>query len=132
MKDDDVIAHQARKIAELEIKVARALESERQLLAILRSAGVEVTEMELNRDEAEFLRLYRNATPEGKAMILAKAEAMAENAGVSTVKEEDLTHLGPGRDLVLQKTKKSNPAKCAQVIEELSGLPKDFFKRSGG
>lgn len=77
MKDYEVIAHQARRIAELEIKVARALESERQLFEILRSAGIEVTEMELKRDAAEFLRLYRTVTPEGKAMIQAKAEAMA-------------------------------------------------------
>jgi hypothetical protein len=83
MKDDVVIAHQARKIAEFEIKVARALESEWQLLAILRSVGIEVTEMELNRDEAEFLGLYRNATPEGKATIQRKAEETAENTGMS-------------------------------------------------
>lgn len=130
MKDDVVIAHQARKIAELEIKVARALESERQLLAILRSAGIEVTEMELNQDEAEFLRRYRNATPEGKATIQRKAEEMAENTGMSISGKEDLTHVGPSRDLGRQKTRKSNPAKGAQV-EELSGLPNDFFKRTG-
>lgn len=130
MKDDVVIAHQARKIAELEIKVARALESERQLLAILRRAGIEVTEMELNRDEAEFLRLYRNATPEGKATIQSNAEEIA-NTGMSIPREEDLTHVRPSRDLDRQKSGKSNPAKAAQV-EELSGLPIGFFKRAGG
>lgn len=130
MKDDAVIAHQARKIAELEIKVAHALESERQLLAILRSAGIEVTEIELNRDEAEFLRLYRNATPEGKATIQRKAEEMAENIGMNISGKEDLTHVEPGRDFDRQKAKKSNPAKGAQV-EDLSGLPNDFFKRTG-
>lgn len=49
MKDHEVIAHQACKIVELEIKVARGLESERQLLEILRDAGMEVTEVELNQ-----------------------------------------------------------------------------------
>lgn len=93
MKDHEIIAHQARKIAELEVKVVRGLESERQLLAILRSAGIEVTEMELNHKEAKFLRLYRNATPEGKAMIEAKVEAMAGKAGMSPANKEDLVHV---------------------------------------
>lgn len=81
MKDHEVIAHQARKLVELEVKVARSLECERQLLEILRNAGIEVTEIELNHQEAEFLRLYRNATPEGKATIRAKVEAMARFNG---------------------------------------------------
>lgn len=131
MKDHEVIAHQARKIAELEVKAARGLECERQLLAILRSAGIEVTEMELNHDEAEFLRLYRNATPEGKAIIQAKVEAMAEKAGTYTPNKSDLSPVGPRADVVLRKTKKSNRPKGEPVVEELSGLPKEFFKRPG-
>jgi hypothetical protein len=130
MKDDAVIAHQARKIAELEIKAARALEGEQQLLAILRRAGVEVTEVELSRDEAEFLKLYRDATPEGKAGIQAMAEEMAGNSGMNSCKGEDLSSVGPGRDDGGKEEKKSNTSKGG-LANELEGLPRDFFKRNG-
>jgi hypothetical protein len=111
MKDHEVIAYQARKIVELEIKVARGLDCERQLLEILRSAGIEVTEMELNEREAEFLRLYRNATPEGKGTIRAKVEAMAEKTGMSTTEKDDLVHEEPGRVPAQRKLKKLSKAK---------------------
>lgn len=132
MKDHEVIAHQARKIVELEIKVARGLESERQLLEILRDAGIEVTEMELNHQEAEFLQLYRNATPEGKATIMAKAEAMAEETRVrKTAGNEDcIQTVEPSKDPVQPKLKKVSTTKVEPEAMELSGLLKDFFKQS--
>lgn len=130
MKDYEIIAHQARKIAELEVKVTRGLESERQLLAVLQSAGIEVTEIELNHEEVEFLRLYRNATPEGKAMIKAKVEAMAEKAGMSPANKEDLVHVPPSQGILVRNTTKSNRANSEPVSADFPGLPKDFFKRS--
>lgn len=131
MKDHEVIAHQARKIVELEVKVARGFECERQLLEILRNAGIKVTEVELNQQEAEFLRLYRNATLEGKATIRAKVKAMAEKAGVNKIAgKEDLAHDEPGRDSVRRKLKKLSTVKVESEAMELSGLPKDFFKPS--
>lgn len=59
----------------------RALEGERKRFVILRSAAIEVTEIELNRDEADILRLYRGATRERKATIQAKAAEMAKMQG---------------------------------------------------
>jgi hypothetical protein len=131
MKDQEVIVYQARKIVELEIKVVRGLECERQLLGILRNAGIKVTEVELNQQEAEFLRLYRNGTPEGKTTIRAKVEAMAEKARMSKIADkENLVHDEPGRDPVRRKLKKLSTAKVESKAMELSGLPKDFFKPS--
>jgi hypothetical protein len=129
MKDQDVIAHQARKIAELEVKVSRGLECERQLLAILRSAGIEVVEMELNREEAEFLQLYRNASPEGKAIILAKAELAAKGSGVQIIEERPALE-NPGADVVRGKQAKKSLAENGKAGEDLGSLPKAFFKRT--
>jgi hypothetical protein len=131
MKDHEVIAHQARKIVGLEVKVARGVESERQLLEILRNAGIEVTEMELNDQEAEFLRLYRNATPEGKARIMAKAGVMAEEARArkGTVKEVIAQAVKPSKDPVHHKLK-MGANKVKPEAMELPDLPKDFFKLS--
>jgi hypothetical protein len=74
MEDAHVIAHQARKIAELEVGLHQHREGERQLLAMLRSAGIVVKQMELSPQEAEFLDNYRRATAEGKSQIRTEIE----------------------------------------------------------
>jgi hypothetical protein len=129
MKDDEVIAHQARKIAALEVKVARGVDCERQLLAILRRVGIEVTVMELNQEEAEFLRLYRSATPEGKAMIEAEVEARAKQADTNTARADNSDVVAPGQDVVQRKPLKLNSAKNEPAAAELQRLPNEFFKR---
>lgn len=123
MKDNEVIAYQARRITELEVKAARSLESERQLLEILRDAGINVKQVELNPQEAEFLLLYRQATPEGKAMIREKVEAEAKRTRLSLHDEPDTS---PGKP----KVRKARTAKNQTEEVTFSELPKDFFKSS--
>lgn len=123
MKDDEVIAYQARRITKLEIEAARSLESERQLLEILRLAGINVTQVELNPQEAEFLRLYRQATPEGKAMIEKKVEAEAERTRLSLHVESDTR-------LEKSEVKKAKSATIDTQEVTAGALPKEFFKSS--
>jgi len=130
MKDEEVIAHQGRKIAELEVSVSRALGSERQLLEILRRAGIEVKEMELTHQEAEFLRLYRSASPEGKAKIKAKAGELAAKSLQDTSGKEDSDQASPDPLPVRSDVKKKATARSNPDSADLSGLPKDFFKPS--
>lgn len=123
MKDDEIIAHQARKLIELEVKIAHSVESERQLLEILREAGIDVKQIELNPQEAEFLLLYRQATPEGKARIREKVEAVAAKAGLRA-HAEPLTSSGQ------PKVKEPRKPKIQPGEVGFSDLPKDFFKSS--
>jgi hypothetical protein len=88
--------------------------------------------MELNDQEAEFLRLYRNATPEGKATIMAKVGAMAEEARArkDTVKAVIVQAVKPSKNPVQQKLMKRGANNVKPDAIELLDLPKDFFKPS--
>lgn len=117
MKDEHVIAHQARRIVELEVTMERHRAGEQQLVALLRNAGIAVTQVELTAGEAEFLHDYRSATPEGKARIRAELEALtAQNRPSQSV------------DLKPAPPRTRRPA--AQHAPLAPGLPAEFFKRT--
>jgi hypothetical protein len=118
MDDAQIIAHQARKIAELEMAVDRHREGERQLLAMLQRAGIVVAEVELSPDEVEFLEYFRRASPEGKAQIWSEVEAQ-----VAATKQ---------RAQVVEAKPASRPKKSLKTssTEVVPSLPADFFKRT--
>jgi len=123
MDDRDVIAHQARKIAELETKLAQSIESERQLLEMLKSAGITVTQTELSSREIELLQGYRRLTPEGKADVRAVAEREAEAAAVrkAAKREGANKHKQSTADSVVEVQADVKPA------PRFTDLPPDFF-----
>jgi hypothetical protein len=133
MKDSEVIAHQARQLAELEKKFEQSVDSERQLLGILRASGIEVTQVELNRQEAEFIDHYRRATPEGKAAIRAKVEAMAASARLSRASDQTRSNepesRGASKD-ILERPPKVRARVGASSAPRFSDLPIGFFKSS--
>jgi hypothetical protein len=82
-----------------------------------------VKQVELNPQEVEFLRLYRQATPEGKVMIGERVEAAPERARLRR-HDEPLPSSGQ------PKVKKPRTAKAQTEEVWFSELPKDFFKSS--
>lgn len=130
MKDDVVIARQARRIEELTAELEESKRAEQQLMAILDSAGIKVKQVELSEREARFLALYRRATADGKATIRAKAKAIAAEhpAPCAKVKETEIT------STVSVKKREATTAKLARADSEkgmakvFSDLPMGFFK----
>lgn len=131
MKDHEVIAHQARKLAQLERDLERAGSAEQQLLGILGRAGIQVFQEELTPDEVEFLDNYRRATPDGKAFIEEQTRRWSQSgAGKSEASpdssEQGASAIGTGNEIKTPPRRGLSPPNDPPQ----DGLPRDFFRRS--
>lgn len=135
MNDQEIIAHQARKIVELEVQVAELRRAEEQLLYHLESAGITLKQVEVTQREAEFLRNYRNASPEGKALIRAKVQQAADAMGqlaadavINKASGASTPDQGPAPSVPQVKGETKVRKVTQKDQQDLSGLPAAFFK----
>lgn len=137
MSDTQLIVHNARKIAELEVQLAQQAEDVRDLLEILKSAGIKIVRAKVSKEEAKLIDDYRRARPEGKEIIDAafdklKAE-LDKTAGVTPspglVAGGEEAPPAAAKSHASKKVTRASPAR-REANTPSSTLPAEFFKRS--
>ncbi len=125
MNDKEIIIHQAKKIAELEVKLDRYLVIDDQLHRLMGKRDGDSVLVLLSKDEAELIDHYRRATPEGKVHILTIAKRLA----AESKEQKKSVQESPAVDAV--EVKMRTPALKRSVASvpapDLSGLPAEFF-----
>lgn len=128
MNDKEIIVHQARRIAELEIELRKLEAINTQLCDLMGKRGEDTMLVYLSPEEANLIDLYRRATPEGKAMILATAERVAAE---SIERRKLAQELAQGH-VAVKKARATTRKKLVvnMPAQDLSALPAEFFSKT--
>jgi hypothetical protein len=127
MEDKEIIIHQARKIAELEVKLSKFEAIDVQLRELMGKRESDTLLVYLTLEEAELIDLYRRATPDGKSQIMAAAE----RAAAESVQRKKLAQETVKADVVEKKVEPKARKKIVATAPapDLSGLPAQFFSK---
>lgn len=120
MDDKEIIIHQARKIAKLEVELRKFEAIDAQLCGLMGKRDGDTLLAYLTHEEAELIDLYRRATPEGKALIMVTAERVARE-------REKLAQEIFQANVVGKKVGSTTRKKSVAPAPDLSGLPAEFF-----
>jgi hypothetical protein len=125
MDDKEIIIHQAKKIAELEVEIDKFKAINAQLRELMGKRDGDTVLVYLNPQEAELIDLYRRATPEGKALIMATAERVAAESKEREKFAQEIAKAGVVEQKVRPPAGKKSVATAP--APDLSGLPVEFF-----
>ncbi|WP_317202487.1 hypothetical protein [Janthinobacterium sp.] len=125
MNDKEIIIHQARKIAELEVKLDKLEAIDAQLREFMGKRDGDMLLVYLTPEEAKLIDLYRQATPDGKVLIMAAAERAAAESRDRKKLAQEITQANVGEKKLGSPARKKSVSTAPATI--LSGLPAEFF-----
>ena len=127
MDDKEIIVHQARRIAELEVELEKFKAIEAQLCDLMGKRHGDTMLVYVTPEEADLIDCYRRATPEGKALIMAMAERVAAESIERRKRAAEVAQADVSGNKVEPPAEKKLKARVPQP--EFSGLPIEFFRR---